>query len=343
MEAQNEESGATVRHWLEQMGLVRLGLLEIALGVVGSVLGVVMHVRHHEWAAAFLSHVGVGFMAAGLLTATVEYLSHRRHQRQIDEAESRTRDFLVRLQNATAGTILRQFIPETVLEEVQQQIVRKPFIRFDFRLVLQFAWEDAAHTRLLRRARVSYRVKNASQSPQVFELRAAEDWPSDEQPALVDITHLYVRREPDGKGRLQNLAVERKKELTDSCLMVEEKIPLNPDESVSVVWKSVRECPVRDKSAILFNHAMRGLALDVHHPVDLAVTLQIHHPDDGAFIVDESDPDHHAWHFDGGFLPFQGVALSWKKVVPPTDRVPVLALAGETPLQDGGHDTVANV
>lgn len=302
------------RGWFDRLDLVKAGMIEMLLGLLLSGLGVVLHKAEYEWPSSFFSHVGVGFMAAGLLTATVEALSHRRNLQHLILTQRRNREHLRQLQKATAYTMLRSFIPKAVFLEVENQIIAKPFTRSGFRLEIKLEWQDAGHTRLRRRATVSYRVRNASTAPQVFKLRAVEDWEEGDPPRMVDITAVYVRRKADA-GRRENLAAgpDRKK-LEKTQLMVAEDLTLKPGEAVQVVWKSLRLHPNRYSGPLLFNHATRGLVLDVDHPADLNVSLQLHHPDAEAVQVDVDDPDHHVWRFDGGFLPFQGMTLSWAPV-----------------------------
>lgn len=310
---------------IEERGLVWLGVLEMALGTVFSLLVIPLHSL--EGASTFFSHLGVGLLGAGVLTSTVEALAHRRNERYVKHVHE-----------ATALTVLRQLIPDAVFAEVQNQIVAKPFTRSEFRWEIEFTWEDDAHTRLRRRATVRYRVKNATLVPQVLGFGAVEDWPLDDQPSFVDITHVYIRREGESAGRAPNVAtLPEKKQMEPGQLVVAEDVPLKPDETVSIVWKSVREEHPNDKSPLIFTHATRGFTLSVHHPPDLAISLQIQHPDEKAFQVDADDVDHHSWHFDGGFLPFQGVTLGWKKVVPPADRIPALVLIGKIPPEGREH------
>ena len=312
------------------------------LGLVFSVVGTVLHHADEAASSSFFSHVGIGLLAAGLLTATVEAATHRRnHQRDrlaqrrsrknLATFEQRSRDHLDALQKTTAVTILREFIPEDVFTEVQNQLISKPFARRDFRCHFGFSWEGAKQDTLSLRTSVEYKLRNVSVSPQVFRFRAVETWNCDGNEDSVDITHAYVMRSDDAQAR--NLADQETgtKRVVNDSVVVEDQVHLKPGESVHVRWRSIRRYFERDHTTVTLTLATRGFELSASHPDDLVVDLGIHHPDEEKFRKDVL-PGETKWVFEGGFLPFQGVTLSWHKK-PDATRVRAMKLlrSGEDP------------
>lgn len=100
-----------------------IGLGEVLIGLVLVVIGATLpSTSLPKWIIDVLVNLGVGLMAAGAVTATLEPISRRRQQNDIAE-----------IKKTHFEAMLRGVMPGPIFDEIQAHIIRQPFLRENVR------------------------------------------------------------------------------------------------------------------------------------------------------------------------------------------------------------------
>jgi hypothetical protein len=185
-------------------GIVVIAIVEAVVGV-GLILlsNTAFNVYPFDVAETqrLLTDVGVGLMAAAILTGTVEYIANSRHNRELaslqglmdkrqadlvkainaqyanltTDLNERHHVLLEELKVATLDSILHEFVPQRqIVDQIRRHIVEKPFVRENYKVHIRLAWTD--DQRLLHKSQtLSYNIVNVSEYPQPCTIRIRED------------------------------------------------------------------------------------------------------------------------------------------------------------------------
>jgi hypothetical protein len=271
-----------------------------------------------------LADVGLGLVAAGFLTATLEPISRHRLQRDIDE-----------IKTAHFESLLKGLMPEAIFEEIREHVIRQTFERTDWRANIELGWVDAERTHLRKEQSVTYIVRNRGLTTDQFELRVIQEkvhedlYPGCTELVSVKVEHLIGARStrkqrPDDDYMGDKLAESCKH--TPAKLECHIPIPLASGETVQVTVQTRSIIGGRNILPLVVTHSTVGWEMTVAHPEDLEVTAIRLHPSTEAMRMLHDTPRMKHWQVHGGLLPFQGVQLrclpSRGTETPASSRVP---------------------
>jgi hypothetical protein len=276
-----------------------LGLIFIAIAALALPLKISMP----QWLLGVLSDLGVGLVAAGIITGTVEPISRRRLQHDVEE-----------IRQAHFESLLKGFMPERIFYEVQEHIIRQPFMRTNLHGTFEISWADETREYLSKSVIIGYDVENVSRTLETYELRAdVERVNEDRFPGSTSIQEVRVQPSGDLKPIVYNGDnLERFIERTDQLVKAIIPIALEPSQKARVVirWRNIRAS--RDVDTFLASKPSIGMDLTIAHPNDLSVQAVPLHPSQHVLVAEVSTPTLKRWRIEAGLLPYQGVQLSWR-------------------------------
>lgn len=258
-----------------------------------------------QWLLDILSNLGIGLVAAGIATGTIEAISRKRLQHDIAE-----------MKEAHFESILKGFIPTPIFEEIKTQIIAQPFLRRDFNWAFEFTWEDEERKFIHKYHIVDYEVKNVSQTLEKYELLVIEERTREEFDKKIEyIKKIEVQRNGEENPHLYLPAdLEKYTEKAKQYIRISKRLPLNPNESIRVRILSENILPSRDVYVCASAKMSEHFELTVAHPVDLDVQAMAMHPSRNRFKTEVETPRLKRWRIDTGVLPYQGIELSWRPV-----------------------------
>jgi len=162
-----------------------IGVLELVIGLilVSIALFTPFTVSISPKLVEVLSDLGIGLFAAGIVTATLEPISRKRLQRDVEE-----------IKQAHLESILKGFMPEPIFKEVQSQIIGQPFLRMNFHMNIEFSWTDEKKEYLHNSQISVYDIENISRAVAVYELRTSvEQMNEDKFPGCSSIQEIRVQ------------------------------------------------------------------------------------------------------------------------------------------------------
>lgn len=307
-----------LREWfatVEEVSPILLGIVQACVGVALSLVGVLLKTPDlpwkwlkWPWIGEVLSSLGLGAIAAGVLTLTLEPITRRRHQEDVRE-----------IKEAHIGAVLKSMIPEAVAEQIQEHIIRQPFLRSDYHATFYLNWRGAKRTYLEQRLTVAYRVINISHRTQVYKVRAFEDrpvhFPAEVQPD-TQIVQIDVATPGGTKKSYVGETLEPFLRRSLDRVKAEIEIPLRPGEEVDVKINSTNLVKSEDHYLFTMTGQTTNFHLTVHHPPELFVNCQCNHASDDAlqpFAGDFSEIKEIKQWKVAVFLPAQGVLLEWHR------------------------------
>lgn len=298
-----------------------------------------------------LAEVGVGLMAAAILTGTVEYVTQSRHNRELtslaglmnsrqaelvqaieaqykqltEDLHQRHHVLLEELKVATLDSILREFIPpEDIITQIRRHIIQEPFIRENYEVEIRLGWTD--DRRFLNKSQtIRYRVRNVSEYPRKCPIRIRED-------VFVDGTERKI-------PRFERISVSRFREPSPWVFRNvgtnAQQISPNADKSVALEFDTSDRASTVSITFDLDPRTEASVEADFFGLISAkdfytfnvaipttALELTIEHPDDlyirarplhpqGRFDGEDQWPDKKRWSIEAGLLPFQGVLVEW--------------------------------
>ena len=298
----------TVWKRLESGAAIFIGLAEILAGLALVVFIGVAPPTVMSWAAwipGVMTHLGVALLAAGAVTATLEPISRRRQQNDIDE-----------IKKTHFEAMLKGVMPEAVFDEVQAHIIRQPFLRENFRVTYEFKWGDSTRATALKYLAGYYEVTNLSRTLESYEVRVLVEKMLNPQHAGFDgIKEIIVDEGPGMKRCYTGEELNGLQKITDQLIEARVPVQVAPGEKVRVTSSSQSE--ISDRTQILVvNVPTIGLDLTVVHPDDMVVRAMPLHPSRSAFVNEVNNPTVKRWRINGALLPYQGIELSWSPISP---------------------------
>lgn len=280
-----------------------LGLLLVA--IASSAIPLILP----QWLPpALLSNLGIGLLAAGITTGTLEPISRRRMQRDVRE-----------IKEAHFESTLKGFMPEPIFEKVKAHIIRQPFLREDFRWSIELKWMDEDREYLHRSSIGSYKVKNTSRTPASYELLVLVERGNEERfPGSTHIREIQVQRDGEQPRIYTKPDLEKFLEKTDQYIKVTMPLMLEPGEWARVRAYAENVLLARDVYLLTVGMLTNQFELMVTHPDDLSVRAMPMHPSQHKF-VGEVGTTYKRWRIEAGLLPFQGIEVSWCPFSPTTE------------------------
>jgi hypothetical protein len=280
--------------------------IPIIVGIGEALIGLMLTVAPElikipEAVAHFLPHLGIGVLAAGVLTATIEPIARKRLQHDI-----------LAIRSAHFETMLRGLMPEPIFEQVQAHIIMQPFLRSNFYVTAELNWKDEAHEYLSQFQTIRYDVTNIARTIEQFKVSAFEErMHEDKFPNSTKIHSISIQRpdylEPDEyKGE----RLDKIRNVTDQVVEVSIPIQLLPGQKAKVAMCIDSILASRDVYTHVMINPTINFDLTVIHPENLIVRGMPLHPSSSAFVTDMDTPKVKRWRIEAGILPFQGIEVS---------------------------------
>jgi hypothetical protein len=211
-----------------------------------------------------LSDLGVGLIAAGLVTATLEPISRKRLQNDIAE-----------IKKSHFEAILKGVMPEEIYKEIQAHIIRQPFLRQNVRINFEFEWLDNKHEIIIRDQSTYYEVTNVSKTIEKYDVRIVEE----REGGLIikdlpKITGLTIK---DKRGEIalsNDELLPYQKKSNDQYLEVCYPVLLAPEDTIKVFLKSKSALANRVHTVVMLIPTI-NLDLTISHSEDTVVRASI--------------------------------------------------------------------
>ncbi len=253
------------------------------------------------WVFNILSDLGIGIIAAGLLTITLEQAGRKKHQEDIND-----------IKNIYVESILKALMPQPFFDEIKAHIIQQPFLRSNYQATIHLAWKDDKKEFLSMIDNYSYEVKNISRTIEEYEVRVYEDkMYEDKYPNCTNIKEIKTYREVDNPSFNKRIESLKNKIETEQFIEIRFLIPLKPNEKVTISQYVESVKSARDIYTYVMSKPTQNLRLTVTHPDDLILNHVSMHSSFDAFPTDVVTPTLKVWQIQGGILPFQGILLTW--------------------------------
>jgi hypothetical protein len=294
-------SNSELKTWrqIENNFPIFLGVGEILVGLVLIALQTIFPNINSPF-TKLLSDLGIGLIAAGVVTATLEPISRRRLQSDISE-----------IKKANFEAILKGVMPEEIYEEIQAHIIRQPFLRENVRMIFECEWVDSKREILSRSQTTYYEVKNISKTIEKYDVRVLEEREHGvDYLNIPQITEIVVQRDSKDEIRLGQPELAKIQVDTGQHIEVCYPIMLKPGDKVKIWLRSKSMLSNRVHTVIMLVPTI-NLELTVSHSDDIVVRAFPLHPSTESFITDTDTDKMKRWRIEGGILPYQGIELSW--------------------------------
>lgn len=285
-----------------------------------------------------LTNIGTGFIAAAVLTGSLELQAQRKRSRFIDEAVSR-------IGSATADSLLQGFAPdERIFSTIKESIFNKEFFRTNFHVGARLVFHTDPGFLVFTKT-ISYSIKNTSSSDTLqYEISMAEEKEMDSlYPESTKIQHVSYSLsgeqewDPDADG-VDNIDLCETNLITEASgpfelLKFSKRVTINPDSFLHIKLISEVVVPSTDKYVFVSMISSTGLTFELtEHPGTLEVMALPILPNASRLKIDARDNHMIRWKIVDGMLPGQGLLIRW--MPRPTQRF------SQSPSQDR-HDEQA--
>lgn len=291
------------------IGEAGLGLTFILIASLASPLSIPLP----GWSFGLLSNLGIGLLAAGIITGTLEPITRKRLQRDIEE-----------IKQAHIESVLKGLMSEPIFREVQAHIIRQPFLRRDFRVTIELSWKDKQKREYLCKSQtVNYDVENVSRTLEDYELYVFEEKVNEDLfPGSTVITEIKV---DSLDGREPSVYTDNKlaEYIETTEQLVEARIPvkLRPNQNIRIFTSMRSIHSSREIYPYVLTTPTVDVELTVSHPHDLSVQAVPMHPSRHAFVTEVNTSTLKRWRIRAGILPFQGIETTWRPISPvPQER-----------------------
>jgi hypothetical protein len=292
--------------WFEQRIPLVIGSLEVVVGLVLVIFAAIaprLAIQVSPWLSSLLSDLGVGLLSAGIITGTLEPLSRKRSLNDIQE-----------IKQASYDAILRELMPREIFTEVQEQIIRQPFLRKNSMVVLDIQWLNKKRGFLLIQSTIGYEVKNVSKTLERYLVRVNQErMYENEYPNNVKILKVQIFGQTESDVRTyEGKELEGKTTSDEKFIRVEIPLALEPDETISVKSSGTYIMAASDVFTHVVNRPTVGLDYTVNFPEDLYVEASPLFPSSVSFEPEVQSNISKRWQIKKGLLPFQGIEIIWR-------------------------------
>lgn len=246
-----------------------------------------------------LSDVGVGLVAAGIITITLEPFSRKRLQSDINE-----------IKKANFEALLKGVMPEPIFVQVQNHIIRQPFLRENVRTTFVFEWRDKERTIVRKTSTAQYSISNISSTIQTYDLTVSEDIDlGTEFHDETRITEIAIKQ--SGKqSNYDESKIKTIEERNDQFVEAHIPLPLSPGERADITIKSQSILPNRYHIYVVIIPTV-NFELGIIHEDDMSIKVSPLHPSRDCFKSEIISTRYKSWKIEGGLLPMQGFEITW--------------------------------
>lgn len=264
-----------------------------------------------------LTNIGTGFIAAAVLTGSLELQAQRKRSRFIDEAVSK-------IGNATADSLLQGFAPDKrIFRTIKESIFNKEFFRTNYHVSARLVYHEDPGFLVFTKT-ISYSIKNTSSSDSLqYEISMAEEKEMDSlYPESTKILHVSyaLSGEPEWDPDIDRVvAVDLCDENTSTdasgsfeLLKFSAPVTIGPDSYLHVKLVSQVVVPSTDKYVFVSTISSTGLTFELtEHPGTLEVIALPILPNASRLKIDACDDHMIRWKIVDGMLPGQGLLIRW--------------------------------
>jgi len=281
---------------------ILVGIGEILIGIIIILMNRI-YLYQRVFASAdiggVLSDVGVGLVAAGIITITLEPFSRKRLQSDINE-----------IKKANFEALLKGVMPEPIFVQVQNHIIRQPFLRENVRTTFVFEWRDKERTIVRKTSTAQYSITNISSTIQTYDLTASHDIDlGTEFHDEVKITEIVVKQ--NGMERdYDEPKIKTVEVRNDQFVEVHIPLPLLPGEMANITIKSQNILPNRYHIYVVLVPTI-NFELGIIHEEDMIIKVSPLHPSRSCFKSEVISTRFKSWKIEGGLLPMQGFEVTW--------------------------------
>jgi len=256
-----------------------------------------------QWLPGTLSNLGIGLLAAGIATATIETISRKRLHQDIAE-----------IKEAHFESVLKGIMPAPIFEEIDAHIIGESLLRKNLSWAFEFTWQDEERDYIHRNLEVFYEVENMSRASVNYEIILIEErtW-ENKFPEIGYIIELEIERE--GKKEPDKYLKENLEDfikVTEQYFEMNMPLVLEPNENIKVRFILENVLKSRDSYYCASAKISEDFELIVAHPADLIVEAMPFHPSRNKFLAQPIAPTLKRWRIKAGILPYQGIELSWR-------------------------------
>ena len=288
----------------ETVILALVGTAELFVGIILALvaaLGTVFNFSIPVSLQGVMSNLGMGLVAAGVITMTVKVMDRKRTKSDIAE-----------IRDAHLETLLKGFIPPQLFEAIRSQIIQQPFIRTNYHTTLSLSWRSPSRDFIVKNEVTVWDVENVSLTQQIYELRVGESNDCFQQlPEEVAIRSVDIERVEGQSIHLRGTTLAAQTIREAQFLRTTIPVPLKPTERVKILVGTSNLFRPTDVFNLHITGPAIGMKLNVTHPDDLAVEVYAMHPARHLLVKEMDEPTAKQWRFETGFLPFQGVKVFW--------------------------------
>jgi len=254
-----------------------------------------------------LEALGAALIVSGVLAGTVDFYFRNRR----NEEEKILRD---RINENVFMAVLKQSFPEAIFEQVQSHLLTNPFIRKNYKITCSMEWEDSDRKRLITRDTTEYEVERIALRECTYELVSNIDFESAFPSRYIS---LEIQRPEDNevidKYDEQRMTDEGILSCDQSCHLIWLRVPINLRQHNKVRVKFTTEIYYKPDDFMIWMMTYMTECLSVRYitPSDVDVQFQPNHPSRNLFTTFD-DGILHEYGYKGGFLPFQGITVTWQ-------------------------------
>lgn len=249
-------------------------------------------------------------IASSLIVATIFMTTLEIFNR--NELLGSVREYLQRavedIRQAEFSKTLSDRITEEIFCQVDQFIIRTPYLLRNMKVSLEFQLAEPGYLKLIDTT--SFTVENLTAAPIKDELPAYENSElSGEYTAYPKLTKFQV----GGEQKLEEMVSQSKINSSDGRLTILIPIELAPGGTSEIVFTVEKIVRRSDSDIWNVTYKTSNLSIVCVAPTELEVSAYAIHPDVQHFKATPSGVTLKRWDIQCGILPFQGIQLSWKE------------------------------
>jgi hypothetical protein len=254
----------------------------------------------------FLRDLAFSLILAAILLATVEFFTKNE---LLQDIRSFLTDGAETIRQAEFAKTLSDRITPDIFNQVDQFIIKSPYLLKDMKVNLEFQTSDREYLKLIDTT--FFKVTNLTTALIRDEIPAYETSElSSEYPEYPIVTNVEI----DGQKKLDEIRSTGKIARSGSRLTVCLPIVLPSQGTVEILFTTEKYVRCSDSDIWNVTHKTTNLSISCTGPEDLEVRAYPIHPDAKYFKpMLGSQGKLKRWDIECGILPFQGIQLWWKQ------------------------------
>jgi len=252
-----------------------------------------------------LRNLGEAILIAGILAGTVEiYLRNRRREEEAFFAQQANQNVF--------WAVLRQNVPDAILKEVQAHLLTNPFLRKNYQVITSMEWADKDKGSLKSTVTQDYEIHKLAARECTFNLVSNIDI----EPGFgASFTSLQVRTiagQPIENYGLEEIKNITRKDEEAKLVWLQKDIDLRQHDKLRITCTAEVFYRPDDFMIWMTTNMTEEFTVRYSAPSDLQFTFIPNHPS-GALFHQFDDGGIRECGFKGGFLPFQGITVQWRR------------------------------